>query len=190
MEPEKGEDIPFEAIADYLETKRGWIDGVVITGGEPTIWPDLDRLITDIKALGYPVKLDTNGSNPAVLEDLITRGLLDYIAMDIKSGFDRYGTATGSEVNIDDIKKSIDLILRSGLDYEFRTTAYPDAVSPEDLVDIAVYLGERGAKRFIIQNYKAGKCLEPAAEEVFPYDLETIENIGKRCSEYTPTKIR
>lgn len=190
LTPDKGETIPFEAIADYLEKKRGWIDGVVITGGEPTIWPDLADLIQAIKALGYPVKLDTNGSNPDVLEDLIDRGMLDYIAMDFKTVFDKYGNATGLEVAVDDIKRSIDLILRSGLDYEFRTTVYPGAVTPADLVEMADYLSKHGAKRFIIQQYKPGRSLDPAAEEVCPYDLKTLEDAQDACSRYLPTKLR
>ena len=163
---------------------------MVITGGEPTIWPDLETLITDIRALGYPVKLDTNGSNPDVLEDLIKRGLLDFVAMDFKTVFEKYRNATGSDVDIDDIKKSIDLILRSGLDYEFRTTAYPGAVTLNDLELMAAYLGERGAKGFVLQQYRPGKCLDPTAEEVRPYALEAMEDVTEKCRKYLPTKMR
>lgn len=190
LSPDKGDTIPFEAIKDYLEKKRGWIDGVVITGGEPAIWPDLNVLITDIRALGYPVKLDTNGSSPDVLEDLIGRGLLDYVAMDFKTVFSKYSVATGVDIDVSDIKRSIDLILRSGLDYEFRTTAFPGAVAPDDLVAMAAYLQEHGAKSFVIQKYKPGRCLDQAANEVCPYDLETMEDAQKKCSEHLPTKLR
>ena len=100
LRPDEQPTVPFEDVTAYLAGKKGWIDGVVITGGEPTLSPGLRPLIEKIRALGYPVKLDTNGSNPSVLGALLDAGLVDYVAMDIKSRFEDYAAATQTDVSI------------------------------------------------------------------------------------------
>ncbi|MGC8971837.1 MAG: anaerobic ribonucleoside-triphosphate reductase activating protein, partial [bacterium] len=109
-------------IFSFLREKRGKLDGVVLTGGEPTLQSDLINFLKEIKGLGFFTKLDTNGSNPEVIERLLEEKILDYIAMDIKANLEKYNDVTHSNVDIEKIKKSIDIIMHSGIDYEFRTT--------------------------------------------------------------------
>jgi len=139
-------------IFDFLNERKNFLDGVVISGGEPTIYEDLQIFITQIKALGYKVKLDTNGTNPACIKKLLDSNLVDYIAMDIKAPFNKYATIIKTKFNISDIKKSINLIMSSKIDYEFRTTfALP--LEKNDLVQIAQSI--IGAKHYYIQKYKS-----------------------------------
>ena len=140
-----------EEVLDYLIKRKKLIDGVCITGGEPTIQPDLVDFIKKIKAIGYDVKLDTNGSNPEVIEKLINEGLVDYIAMDIKTSFIKYNDITNRNVNLDKIKKSIELIKSNNINYEFRTTVIKQFVSYEDLIKILNYLN---CDRYYLQKFE------------------------------------
>jgi pyruvate formate lyase activating enzyme len=180
----------FNDIKEYLIDKQGWIDGVVITGGEPTLAPDLKEIIDEIRSLGLPVKLDTNGSRPEILSDLISDGVLDYIAMDIKSIFSKYPTVTKSNVNPETIKESINLIIRSSIEHEFRTTAYPGAVTIKDLVEIACYLGDMSADSYVIQQFRNDKVLDPEAASVKPYWIKDLEQAVEECNKNLPTKLR
>lgn len=137
---------------DYLDKRKNVLDGVCITGGEPLLQSDLESFITKIKEKGYKVKLDTNGSNPIKLKSLIDKNLLDYIAMDIKNNFTKYDETSGIKVNIDSIKKSIEIIKSSKVDYEFRTTIVKELHTLEDLKDILEYIGSEC--KYYIQNYK------------------------------------
>jgi len=139
-------------VFDFLNECKNFLDAVVISGGEPTIYEDLYLFVTQIKALGYKVKLDTNGTNPACIEKLLNNNLLDYIAMDIKAPFLKYSAITKTKFNINDIKKSINLIMSSKIDYEFRTTFAPP-LEKNDLVQIAQSI--LGAKHYYIQKYKS-----------------------------------
>jgi len=131
VEPQSLATIDFELIQDRLSHKRDWIDGVVITGGEPTIHAGIADLMRAIKELGFKVKLDTNGTRPGVIEDLLSQNLLDYIAMDIKAPFDdRYHVAAGVRVDLDSIRRSVELIREFG-NYEFRTTLVPGIIDEE-----------------------------------------------------------
>ena len=109
-----------EDFFDFLTKRKGKLDGVVITGGEPTVQSGLKEFILKIKDLGFEVKLDTNGTNPKVLSELLQ--IIDYVAMDIKAPFTKYGMIAGVNVNIENIRESINLIISSNVDYEFRTT--------------------------------------------------------------------
>ena len=132
LNPEKIETIPFEYIEDQLNKQKGWTDGVCITGGEPTIHSSLPELCSKIKKMGFLVKLDTNGTNPTLLNELQNRKLVDYVAMDIKAPLtaENYSQATGvnSEKLLEKVKESINLLMESIIDYEFRTTE-PGTVS-------------------------------------------------------------
>ena len=115
--------IPFEEIISFLKTRTGLIDAVVVSGGEPTLMDDVVEKIEKIKELGFKIKLDTNGTNPAVLSELLRKNLLNYIAMDIKNSEKMYPQTTGvKNPQMDKIKESISIIMNSGIDYEFRTT--------------------------------------------------------------------
>lgn len=135
----------------FLKKRQGLLDGVCITGGEPTLWPELPELIQQIKDLDYLIKLDTNGTNPALLEELLDKNLLDYIAMDIKAGPDNYTALTGIRMNLDNIKTSAELIRNWGKNYEFRTTVVSPLHSEQDFLDIAHWL--RGARAYYLQPF-------------------------------------
>ena len=129
----------------FLKDKKGLLDGVVLCGGEPSLNNDLPEFIRKIRNLGFSVKLDTNGSNPKMLEELIKKRLVDYIAMDVKAPLGlnfqvpstKYQKATGVKVNLENIKKSIEIIKKSGIDYEFRTTVVPALHTRKDILETA-----------------------------------------------------
>ncbi len=135
----------------FLKKRVGLLQGVVITGGEPTLHEDLPNFIKEVRKLKFPVKLDTNGGRPEVLGKLIGERLLDSIAMDIKAPFRRYNEMCGVEVNHENIKKSIELIMDSGIDYEFRTTATPE-FTLEDFHDIARIID--GCRLYVLQQFR------------------------------------
>ncbi len=153
-----GPSIPWEKVAGFLRTRRGRIEGVVVTGGEPTIHADLPDRLADIKALGFKVKLDTNGSNPRMLQSLLALGLLDFIAMDVKAPLARYEDLAGVKVVHSDILASIDLLLGSAIPHEFRTTLVP-LLSIDDLKSVAKLV--RGCNRYVLQAFQAGRTLQP-----------------------------
>lgn len=144
--------IPFDEILEFLKKRVGIIDGVVISGGEPTLMPDLEEKLEIIKGLGYDIKLDTNGSNPEKLKHFIDEGLIDYVAMDIKNSFTKYSLTSGVNVNVENIKKSIDILLNSGIDYEFRTTLIEEYHAELDILAIGQAL--KGAKRLYLQKFQ------------------------------------
>lgn len=143
--------IPEQDIFDHLVKRKGIIEGVCITGGEPTLQSDLIDFIAKIKELGLKVKLDTNGYRPDVLKKLIELNLLDYIAMDIKSSLASYSVAAGVEIDTGKIKESIDIIKNSGLDYEFRTTVVKELHNEEVFKEIAKEISP--CKRYFLQGF-------------------------------------
>ena len=140
-----------EDIFIYLSSRKGIIDGVCITGGEPLLQPDIEDFIVKVKELGLLVKLDTNGSFPSKLKTLLDKGLLDYVAMDIKASKENYSKLCGVEINIEDIKESIEIIRDSDIPYEFRTTAVKELHTKEDFYNIGLWL--KGAKQYFIQGF-------------------------------------
>lgn len=156
-----------EVIFDYLSNRKKLIDGVVISGGEPTLQPKLKEFIQKIKNLGLLVKLDTNGTNPKVLKELIQDNLVDYVAMDVKNIFDNYEEVIGTKGNIENIKKSIDILKNSQIEHEFRTTLiknYHDLFKVEKICD---YLGDMEA--YYLQNFKM-------SEYVVDKSLQSFDN--------------
>jgi len=143
--------IPEEAVFDFLEKRANVLKGVVVTGGEPTLRPDLPLFLEKIKKLGYLIKLDTNGANPRMLAALIGRKLVDYAAMDVKAPEAKYREIAGTGVNMTDIKKSIALLMQSGIPYEFRTTFAP-TLAIEDILAIADLIP--GAQAYYLQQYR------------------------------------
>ena len=148
--PEETEPYSEEEIFDHLARRQGVLSGVCISGGEPTLQPDLKNFIRKIKDLGLAVKLDTNGSNPAVLKELITEGLLDYVAMDIKHSRAKYASvACSPSFNLDDIAESVDFLKEGHVDYEFRTTLVKEMHREADMTAIGMWL--MGAKACYLQ---------------------------------------
>ena len=153
--PEKLDTIPFEYIEDQLKKQKGWTDGVCITGGEPTLHSSLPELCSRIKKMGLMVKLDTNGTNPTMLKELMDMKLVDYVAMDIKAPLtiEKYSKATGvnTEKLLENVKESIRLLMESGIDYEFRTTVVPSIHSLEDIKQISRSL--KGCRKYVLQKF-------------------------------------
>ncbi|NOZ63899.1 MAG: anaerobic ribonucleoside-triphosphate reductase activating protein [Caldiserica bacterium] len=178
--------IPFEELQNYWKKNKKWIDGVCITGGEPCLYRKLPGLLREIKDLGLKVKLDTNGTFPRRLEEVIQEKLVDYIAMDIKAPLDvaSYQKSTGirREFYLGRIVESIQIIRNSGLDYEFRTTVVPTLHTEKDIEEIASYI--QGARAYYLQNFVPRDTLNPAYEKIAPYPREKIESICKRIAHY------
>ena len=168
--------IDFASVAGHLERNTGWIDGVVITGGEPTITEGLMPLAQEIKHLGFGVKLDTNGTRPEIIERLIAGGVLDYVAMDIKAPLDhRYQRAAGRPVNLKAIRRSIDVVASLGESYEFRTTVVPGLVGEDEVDSISQTI--KGAKRYILQRFVPENSLDNAVRRAIPYDENFISRL-------------
>ena len=161
----------------FLDKRKDFLDGVCITGGEPTIQKDLVNFIRKIKNKGFLVKLDTNGSNQAVLEKLLDAGLLDFVSMDIKSSPANYNKAAGTKVDLKKIKKSINLIKNSGIDYEFRITVVPTVVGKKDIEEIAKWL--KGVKKFALQQFRNKKVLDKRFEKISSYSDKVFDDFQK-----------
>ncbi len=182
--------IDFLDIERYLLSKKNWLDGVVITGGEPSINPGLGKLISRLKAIGYRVKLDTNGTRPQVLSQLIKEGLIDYFALDIKTSFDKYDLLGSSKAEGESALETIDLIIASGLDHEFRTTVVPGVVSKEDIIAIASMLGKKGAKRYFLQQYNPNDILSGEFKTQKPFKADFLKELTKEANKLVPTELR
>jgi pyruvate formate lyase activating enzyme len=144
---------------EFLQKRKGKLEGVCITGGEPTIQPDIVDFIKKIKALGFLVKLDTNGTRPDILKKLLDMKLLDFIAMDIKNQLKNYDKTVGVKTDKKRIKLSVELIMNNKVPYEFRTTAVPGIHKEEDFLEIAKWL--KGAKTYYLQEYREKVILDP-----------------------------
>ena len=143
---------------DFLATRRGLLDGVVITGGEPTLQPDLIDFIQKVKGLGFRVKLDTNGIFPDIVEKILDTQLVDYWAMDIKHSQEKYPLASGRKIPIERFQQTVKLLMSSGVPYEFRTTVVPSIHTPEDFLAIGEWI--RGAERYFLQAYRPHKIAD------------------------------
>jgi pyruvate formate lyase activating enzyme len=172
LRPDSLPTFPIDYFLAFLDVRKDWLEGVCITGGEPLLHNDLDILLAIIKERNLLVKIDTNGAFPERLASLIKKELLDYVAMDVKTSFEKYTEAAGCPVNIENIKKSIAIIKESNLDYTFRTTAVPGLVDREDIEKISLAL--KGSKMFRIQQYVPNNTLESDYENIKPYLAEEL----------------
>lgn len=150
-----------EGLLAWLETRRGRLTGLVLTGGEPTVQPDLVTWLERVKALGYHVKLDTNGTRPGVLRELFHRGLVDHVAMDVKAPPERYGEVAGRSVSPAAIRSSVRTIIDSGIPHEFRTTVVRPLLDEPDIEAIAALIA--GGDRWLLQPYVPGPALDSTA---------------------------
>lgn len=168
LEPVLGE----EQIFEHLKKRRGILKGVCITGGEPTLAPDLEDFIRRIRSLGYLVKLDTNGYRPEVLEVLLRKKLLDYVAMDIKNSPGRYAETAGLPgLDVLRIQDSVELLKKGETDYEFRTTVARELHGREELLQIGRWLA--GSRRYFLQNYRDSDAV--ICPEFTGYSREQLE---------------
>jgi pyruvate formate lyase activating enzyme len=182
--PNELESIPLEAVARSIAKKKNWLDGVVISGGEPTFHDDLDSLIKIFKDMGLKVRLDTNGTNPDKIEDLIQRELVDCIAMDIKAPLrdEKYNEVGGVLCSLSDLARSIKLIMESGIEYEFRTTVCPAFLTKADVVEIAQSIA--GASRYILQTFRPTNCLDSKMFDVVPYSEDEMRDFAESAREF------
>ena len=162
----------------YLNNRKGILDGVAITGGEPLLHKEVKEFIQRIKNLGFKVKLDTNGSFPKGLKNLIDEQLVDYVAMDIKNTLDKYCLTVGCKINIEDIKESIQILINSNIDYEFRTTIVKEYHSIDEFTKIGELI--KGAKKYFLQCYQyrdsvREKTLNAMTKEELTLCLEKVK---------------
>ncbi len=163
-------------VVDYLQKRKGLVDAVCITGGEPTLHKDLKDFIRKVKGFGYKIKLDTNGTNPDMLQSLLDEGLLDYVAMDIKNSKQKYPLTIGANsIDFALIEKSIEMLKSSSIAYEFRTTLIGELHSEDDIIDIANLI--KGAKKYFMQKYKdCDGCISHGYHEI---SKDVVENYAK-----------
>ncbi len=170
-----------EDVLSFLKTRVNKLDGVVISGGEPTLHNDLEEFIQQIKSLGFKVKLDTNGTNPKILFSLIENSLIDYVAMDIKSSLDEYKTVTRKDVDIKKIETSREIILNSNIDYEFRTTVVKNLLTFNSFVKINNEFdklrGSNKIKRYYLQKFQKSKHVDESYINAQTFDDETLDKV-------------
>lgn len=171
-------------VFDYLKKRQGILEGVCISGGEPLLHKELDTFLQQVKELGYLVKLDTNGSFPKRLKSLVSNGLVDYVAMDIKNSFEKYAKTAGLEkVNISEIKESVDFLLSDNVDYEFRTTVVNELHTVDDIEKICMEI--KGAKKYYLQNFvDSGNII---GKNLHPVEIEELEKMQKVATMYVKT---
>ena len=163
----------------FLESRRGKLSGVCVTGGEPTLNRELPSFISKIRALGYSVKLDTNGTNPEMLESLIRDGLVDYVAMDIKTSIENYGRVSGiPDIDTSKIERSIDLLLSGTVPYEFRTTVVRELHTASDFEAIGRRI--EGARAYFLQSFKdSGDLIEDGFSSYSEAEIQSLLDIVK-----------
>ena len=177
-----------EEFFSFLSKRQGILDGVCVTGGEPLLQPDIGDFLARIKALGFAVKLDTNGTRPQVLRQLVEQGLVDYVAMDIKNSPDSYAKTAGiPDMDLTPIRESVDYLMSGAVDFEFRTTVADGLHTAQDMAAIGQWL--QGAKRYYLQQFKdSGDILSPGLQ---PPSQERLEQYRQIVRQYIPTaKIR
>ena len=175
---EKSKIIPEKEIENFLEERKNFLDAIMLSGGEPTMQNDLPEFIKKIKSYGYKVGIETNGTNPDMIERLLKEKLLDFIAMDIKSDFESYEKTVRAKVNIKKIKKSIELIKNSNMLYEFRTTIVPGLFDENTAEKIGELL--KGAKKYVLQQFvNENNMLDNSYKKIKPYSLSELDKFKK-----------
>jgi pyruvate formate lyase activating enzyme len=171
-----------EEILKFLESRKGMVDALVITGGEPTIHDDLLPFLKKVKDLGFLIKLDSNGTNPEALKEAIEKKLVDYIAMDIKSPMRNYARTVAMPVDTDAIRQSIGILMSSSVPYEFRTTLIKSLTSPEDIEEIGKEI--KGAKAYYLQKFVSTKILNPQFKRKTTYTDEELKDLQAKMLKY------
>lgn len=173
-----------DEILSYINKRKGVLDGVCITGGEPLLQPDIIDLMKKIKSAGLEVKLDTNGAYPEKLREVIDAGLVDYVAMDIKNSKEKYPLTTGvKNLDITPFEKSVEILMSSGIEYEFRTTIVRELHTLEDMKKIGEWI--KGAKRYFLQSFVDSGSL--IGEGYSAHEKNTLEAFVQALSEYIPS---
>ncbi len=177
----------WEEVLSHLSLRRGWIDGVVITGGEPTDDPDLLSLLEAVATRGLKAKLDTNGTRPDVLRSAIAQGLVDYVALDIKTLPEQYGKVGDHRAGAS-VPESIAVLLEAGISHEFRTTVYTPVIALDELPNLASMLA--GGELYALQQFRPTRTLDPDAADVPPAPPAAVYAAAEACSRYLPTVTR
>jgi len=172
--------ILIEDVLRFLESRRGSLQGVVLSGGEPTIHADVPAFLRDVRAMGYATKLDTNGTDPACLRALVADGLLDYVALDVKAPWRSYGRVAGVPVDASAIQESLQVLKDGEVDYEVRTTWGEAILSLDELRDLAVDLGT--VRRFILQAFRSSTTLDPALRGCPAASATSLRDVQRRLA--------
>jgi pyruvate formate lyase activating enzyme len=176
-------DLELPSLLDSLNRRRKLIEGVVVTGGEPTVHPHVLYLLRELRTLGLAIKLDTNGLRPPRLREMVKENLVDYFAMDLKTAPMRYPAALGAPADAAQrLRQSVDYLRQCGVDYEFRTTCVPGFVGEEDMLAIGRFI--QGAPRYYLQQYVAGQVLDAGACNRPPYPHEVLERFQTLSAPY------
>lgn len=188
LAPQKQPEISEQDVLAFLRRRRGILEGVCITGGEPTLQKDLEDFIRRVREMEYLIKLDTNGYRPQILRHLLEEELLDYVAMDIKASKERYGIACGlAGVELNRIEESVELLKTSSIPYEFRTTVVKGIHSPEEFTAIGRWL--QGSRAYYLQNFRdSGQVMQPGFAE---FERAELEEMRESAAQYVPrTELR
>jgi len=186
LNPQKIPDLDEKKILEKLKERKDFIEGVVFTGGEPTLNPDLETSIRKIKEVGLKTALQTNGSNPEILAKLIRQNLLDGIFMDIKGPINKYNELAGVSVEINKIRKSVEIIKNNypKIEAEFRTTIVPELITKESIKEIGQWLGPNCNVPYFLQQFRPKKTLNPRLQQKKPYSKKTLEEMLKIAQKY------
>jgi len=189
VNPKRGHRLPLigqdEIFAD-LKKRKKWVDGVVVTGGEPTLQTDLSRFLSRLKRMGFLTMIETNGSKPEIIALLLAGSIIDYIAMDYKGNFDSYQNFTNVKTQNSNVKSSMKLILKSGIDFEFRTTVVPGLHNEQVLIQMAKELKQISNFKWYLQNFQPKNCLDPKFEKIKPFSRREVENLLKATQKIIP----
>jgi len=190
--PEKLPTIPFQDIETYLQKNKDWIDGVIITGGEPTLHSDLPNLCQKLKKLNLMVKIDTNGTNPKIIRELLDEELVDYVAMDVKAPLteQKHLEASGTHAKqlIEKIKETTDILIKSLIEYEFRTTLVPTIHQVKDVQEMCYQI--KGCKKYVLQNYKTNiETINPNFKNLKPFSQKTLKMFLQTAKKIIPNTI-
>ncbi len=172
-----------EEVILFLKKRKGKLEALSISGGEPLLQEDINNFIKKVKNMGYLIKIDTNGTFPNKLKELIEKNLVDYISMDVKAPKEKYNILCGKNVDIRNIQKSIDLIKNSSKKYEFKTTIIPNLLEKNDIIEIAKWL--KGSNQFYLQQFKNDSPLiSKKLEKIIPYSKDYLKDILKEIKPY------
>ncbi|MFB0566273.1 MAG: anaerobic ribonucleoside-triphosphate reductase activating protein [Candidatus Aminicenantaceae bacterium] len=182
LRPQALPTFPLDYFIRYLDSRRNWLEAICISGGEPLLHEDIEELVFLLKERSLLVKIDTNGAFPSKLENLINEKLIDYVAVDVKAPMEKYRAATGSEVMIEEIARSIEIILNSSVEYIFRTTIVPGLIGPEDIVAISQML--KGSKIFQLQQFLPRDTIDAGYLQKKPYSRQEIQKFAEMAKPY------
>jgi pyruvate formate lyase activating enzyme len=192
LQPTQLPTVPLDKIWNYLQKNTSWIDGVVITGGEPTVHEDLPMICQEIKKIGFPVKLDTNGTDPAMIGNLVSKDLVDYVAMDLKAPLteEKYARAAGANMAslLPKIEQSVQILLEGKVDYEFRTTLVPTIHKPADIESICDRI--KGCRKYALQNFRADfDTIDPSLRKLNAFLNEEVNTFLEAARKIVPSTI-